>query len=76
MATDAKSALLLALTPKGASSSKGGDEGEKSEDASAAQDILDAIESKDAGALKAALRGFVSECMADYDKEDSETEGA
>jgi hypothetical protein len=72
MASDAKSALLLALTPKG-SAPKGGDE-EASEEGGSAQGILDAIAAKDAGSLKAALRGFVSECMASYDKEDSEPE--
>lgn len=74
MASDAKSALLLALTPKGSDSSKGSPEEEKSEEGGVAQDVLDAIKDDDAAALKLALRSFVSDCMASYDKEDAEAE--
>ena len=64
-----KSALLLALTPKGKSDDS---EPDKKEDDNAedAQAILDAIDEKDPDALRSALRGFVSACMADYDKEE------
>lgn len=41
------------------------------EKSSGAQDILDAIKERDAGALEMALRSFVSDCMTEYDKDDA-----
>lgn len=79
MASQAKSALLLALTPKGGSSkgapSEGMSDEEKSEEVSGAQDIIDAVKAGDAEGLKLALRSFVADCMASYDKEDEAGEG-
>jgi len=72
MADDAKhTALLLALgAPKGDAESSGGDDLE----ATAAQDILDAVKERDATALQGALKRFVSSCMSSYEKDEEAPE--
>lgn len=72
---DKHAALLLALAgPKG---SAGGDDaaaGGDDMEATAAQDILDAVKERDAAALQGALKRFVSSCMSSYDKDDAGSE--
>lgn len=75
MASPAKAALLLALEPKGGKAPpKGPGVEESTEEDSGAQDIIDAVKSGDAAGLKLALRSFVADCMASYDKEDETAE--
>lgn len=64
-------ALLAAHgPPKGAP--KGDAAPDDDMEATAAQDILDAVKGGDAGALQGALKRFVSSCMASYDKDDAD----
>lgn len=70
-AEDKHAALLLALAgPKGSASGDAATSDGDDMEATAAQDIMDAVKERDVGALQGALKRFVSSCMSSYDKDE------